>query len=44
MKTSRINFLHFRFILFDLKIFGEIVTPIFVDQTLNRFRELRAEC
>ena len=26
MKKARMNILHFRFILFNLKIFGEIVT------------------
>ena len=27
MKKARMNYSHFRFILFNFKIFGEIVTP-----------------
>ena len=30
MKKARMNISHFRFILFNLKIFGEIVTTIFL--------------
>ena len=30
MKKARMNISHFRFILFDLKIFGEIVTTNYV--------------
>ena len=29
MKEARMNISHFRFILFDLKIFGEIVTTYY---------------
>ena len=32
MKKVRMNIFHSRFILFNLKIFGEIVTPNFVSQ------------
>ena len=40
MKNARMNISHFRFILFNLKIFGEIVTTIKVTPNFNQNENL----
>ena len=40
MKKARMNISHSRFILFKLKIFGEIITTFFFEDQLGTWRKV----